>query len=170
MQTLNYLQGYPSHLIDQVNNMIEKNSLKKYLLKKYPHGHDIQSEKALYQYVMDIKNEYLRQSPPISKVAYDSKIHVVNHALGMHTFISRQHGNKLQARKEIRVATVFKHAPLPLLKMIAVHELAHIREKEHNKAFYQLCCHMEPEYHQLEFDMRLLLTQIELDGPIYTDN
>jgi predicted metal-dependent hydrolase len=41
--------------------------------------------------------------------------------------------------------------------MIAVHELSHLREKEHNKAFYQLCCHMEPDYHQLELDTRLWL-------------
>ncbi|STF41631.1 metal dependent hydrolase [Escherichia coli] len=46
--------------------------------------------------------------------------------------------------------------------MIVVHELAHLKEKEHNKAFYQLCCHMEPQYHQLEFDTRLWLTQLSL--------
>lgn len=46
--------------------------------------------------------------------------------------------------------------------MIVVHELAHLKEKEHNKAFYQLCCHMEPHYHQLEFDTRLWLTQLSL--------
>jgi predicted metal-dependent hydrolase len=28
--------------------------------------------------------------------------------------------------------------------MIVVHELAHLREREHDRAFYQLCCHMEP--------------------------
>ena len=42
--------------------------------------------------------------------------------------------------------------------MIVVHELAHLKEKDHNKAFYQLCQHMEPDYHQLEFDLRLWLT------------
>ncbi|QKB57553.1 hypothetical protein E3169_03730 [Escherichia coli O157:H7] len=31
-----------------------------------------------------------------------------------------------------------------------------------HKAFYQLCCHMEPQYHQLEFDTRLWLTQLSL--------
>jgi len=38
-----------------------------------------------------------------------------------------------------------------------VHELAHLKEKEHNKDFYQLCQHMLPDYHQLEFDARLFL-------------
>lgn len=46
--------------------------------------------------------------------------------------------------------------------MIVVHELAHLKEKEHDKSFYQLCCHMEPQYHQLEFDTRLWLTQQSL--------
>ena len=49
------------------------------------------------------------------------------------------------------------------LKMIAVHELAHLKEREHNKSFCQLCLHMEPNYHQLEFDLRLYLTQMELN-------
>jgi predicted metal-dependent hydrolase len=51
--------------------------------------------------------------------------------------------------------------------MIVVHELAHLKEKEHNKAFYNLCTHMEPEYHQLEFEMRLYLTHVELHGGLY---
>jgi hypothetical protein len=51
--------------------------------------------------------------------------------------------------------------------MIVVHELAHIKEKEHNKAFYKLCMHMEPDYHQLEFDTRLYLTHLELFGELY---
>jgi len=64
--------------------------------------------------------------------------------------------------REIRVASLFKTAPPEFLKMIVVHELAHLKEREHDKAFYQLCLHMEPDYHQLEFDLRLYLTQIEL--------
>jgi predicted metal-dependent hydrolase len=48
--------------------------------------------------------------------------------------------------------------------MIAVHELAHVKEKEHDKAFYKLCCYMEPAYHQYEFDLRLYLTHIDLSG------
>jgi len=51
--------------------------------------------------------------------------------------------------------------------MIAVHELAHLKEREHNKAFYRLCLHRLKDYHQLELDMRLYLIQLELGGSLY---
>ena len=62
---------------------------------------------------------------------------------------------------------MFKQAPENLLNMIVVHELAHLKEKDHNKSFYQLCRHMQPDYHQLEFDTRLYLIQLETYGAIY---
>ena len=48
--------------------------------------------------------------------------------------------------------------------MIAVHELAHLRERDHDRAFYRLCCHMLPDYHQLELELRLYLTHLEAGG------
>jgi len=84
--------------------------------------------------------------------------------LGTHSAVSRVQGGKLKSKREIRVASLFKTAPPEFLKMIVVHELAHLKEREHGKAFYQLCVHMEPDYHQLEFDLRLYLTQRELGG------
>jgi hypothetical protein len=95
-------------------------------------------------------------------VLYDSKLQVLSQALGTHTKVSRVQGRRLKASREIRVATVFRDAPAAFLKMILVHELAHLKESDHNKAFYQLCVHMEPGYHQLEFDLRLYLTHLEL--------
>lgn len=59
---------------------------------------------------------------------------------------------------------LFREAPPEFLNMIVVHELAHLREFDHNKAFYQLCEHMLPGYHQLEFDLRIYLTWRELPG------
>ena len=100
----------------------------------------------------------------LSKVAFDSKLHVIQHALGTHTRISRVQGAKLTTKREIRVATVFKEMPPEFLRMIVVHELAHLKEPEHDKAFYQLCRHMEPDYHQLEFDLRAYLTYLEVTG------
>ena len=161
MNTLPYLQGYPESLLSQVTTLIEQDRLGEVLQKRYPQGHDVNSDKALYQYTQDLKARYLRGAAPINKVMYDSKIHVLKNALGLHTAISRVQGGKLKA--EIRVATVFRDAPEAFLRMIVVHELAHLKEKDHNKAFYQLCCHMEPQYHQLEFDTRLWLTHLSLN-------
>ncbi|AUU99639.1 M48 family metallopeptidase [Phytobacter ursingii] len=157
MTTLTYLQGYPETLLAQVQTLITQNRLGEVLRKRYPDTHNITTDKALYVYTLDFKNQFLRNAPQINKVAYDSKIHVLKNALGLHTAVSRVQGGKLKAKAEIRVATVFRQAPEAFLRMIVVHELAHLKEKEHNKAFYQLCCHMEPQYHQLEFDMRLWL-------------
>ncbi|MGK9175737.1 M48 family metallopeptidase [Yokenella regensburgei] len=157
MTTLTYLQGYPESLLNQVQTLITQNRLGEVIQKRYPDAHGITTDKALYQYTQDVKNQFLRNAPQINKVAYDNKIHVLKNALGLHTSVSRVQGGKLKSKAEIRVATVFRQAPESFLRMIVVHELAHLKEKDHNKAFYQLCCHMEPEYHQLEFDMRLWL-------------
>ncbi|BDH44506.1 hypothetical protein TUM12370_05500 [Salmonella enterica subsp. enterica serovar Choleraesuis] len=157
--TLTYLQGYPESLLVQVRTLIDQGRLGAVLDKRYPGRHAVNSDKALWDYAQEIKNRSLRNAPPLNKVIWDNKIHVINNALGLHSAISRVQGNKLKARAEIRVATVFRTAPEPFLRMIVVHELAHLKEKNHDKPFYQLCCHMEPDYHQLEFDARLWLTQ-----------
>jgi predicted metal-dependent hydrolase len=169
MHELKYMAGYSEKLTGQVSLLISENRLGSVLLKKYSSTHDIRTEKALYDFTVGIKNEYLRKSQPLSKVIYDGRINVIQHALGTHTFISRVQGAKLKAKNEIRIASVFKHTPLEFLKMIVVHELAHLKEKEHNKAFYQLCEYMEPAYHQLEFDMRLYLTHLDLAGSLYRE-
>lgn len=155
---LKYLQGYPSELLEQVKKLLEAQQLGQYIAQRYPQNHNVQSDKALYAFVSELKQRYLRSAVAIDKVLYDSKLDVVRHALGLHTAISRVQGNKLKAKKEIRIASVFKQAPADFLQMIVVHELAHLRETEHNKAFYQLCKHMLPNYHQLEFDLRVYLT------------
>ncbi|MCE0492399.1 YgjP-like metallopeptidase domain-containing protein [Vibrio salinus] len=156
MPDLKVIQGYPEPIVNQIRNMIENGSFLSWFEKRYPvMNHEIQNDKALYNYVMAFKSQYLKKAAPISKVQFDSKIHIINNALGLHSFHTKQHGNRIIRKNEIRIANLFKQAPEPLLKMLVVHELAHIKEKSHDKSFYQLCCHMEPEYHQLEFDARL---------------
>jgi len=159
--TPNYLAGYPVALTDKINIMIEQDQLADMLLRKYPHRHNVRSDKALYDYVMELKSTYLRNTGPLKKVAFDTTLHITRNALGMHTSMSRVQGAKLKAVREIRVASMFKYMPSEFLRMIVVHELAHMKVAEHNKAFYKLCCNMEPEYHQLEFDLRAYLTYLE---------
>jgi predicted metal-dependent hydrolase len=164
MHELKYLTAYPEHLRSQVARLVAEGGLAGLLRQRYPAAHGIRTDKALYAYVQDLKDEYLRNAEPVAKVEFDSKIQVVQHALGLHTSISRVQGSKLKAKREIRIGTVFRDAPPEFLRMIAVHELAHLKERQHDKAFYKLCCWMEPHYHQYEFDVRLYLTQLELSG------
>ena len=164
MTAFKYLQGYPPHLQQQVMQMVAENRLGDYLARRYPNRHQVQSDKALYGYTVELKQEYLRSAPAIDKVLYDNRLDLTHRALGLHTAVSRVQGGKLKAKKEIRVAALFKEAAPEFLNMIVVHELAHLKEAEHNKAFYKLCQYMLPEYHQLEFDLRLYLTWRDLQG------
>ncbi len=162
MSDLRFLGGYPEHLLQQVRQLLAKGELGPRLEKRYgTTRHEVQSDKALYDYVMALKNRYMKSSAPLSRIGYDSKINIIKHALGLHTHHSRVQGGKLKAKSQIQIAALFREAPEPFLRMIVVHELAHLKEKEHDKAFYSLCCHMEPDYHQLEFDLRLWLTARE---------
>jgi len=159
-----YLSGYPEAVLAQVRQLLAQDRLGELLRSRYPDSHDIRSDRALFDYVQGLKIEYLRSAEPLNKVCFDSKLHVIQHALGTHTSVSRVQGSKLKAKREIRIAALFKDVPSEFLKMIAVHELAHLKEKAHDKAFYQLCTHMEPNYHQYEFDLRLYLTHAAAMG------
>ena len=163
---LKYLNHYPAQTQAQVLGLIEKNKLSTHLLKKYPKAHSLKTDKNLFSYANNIKNEYMKKSAPLSKTIYDGKINVIHNALGTHHFVSRVQGSKLKAKNEIRVSSMFKSVPEEFLQMIVVHELAHFKEKEHNKAFYQLCEYMQPSYHQIEFDLRLYLIYMDRDGKL----
>lgn len=164
LSPLKYLQAYPPALQEQVRQLIAQNRLAAYLNQRYPERHAVQSDKALYAYALALKQEHLRNAPNIDKVLFDNRLDLTHRALGLHTAISRVQGGKLKAKKEIRIASLFKSAAPEFLKMIVVHELAHFKESDHNKAFYQLCEHMQPGYHQLEFDLRIYLTYRDLQG------
>ena len=161
MEPLNYLAGYPSHVLEKVRALIEQGRLGAMLGDKYGQLHGVRSNAQLFDYVQALKERHLRKSVPLGKVVYDGKLQVMKHALGTHTAVSRMQGDRLKASREICIASVFRDAPAEFLKMIVVHELAHLKEAEHDRAFYRLCTHMDPSYHQLEFDLRLYLTHLD---------
>ena len=163
---MKYISHYPKDLQDKIQVLINNDKLSSYIKNKYPNAHSYTNDKALYSYVMDYKNEYFKKHQ-VSKVMYDGKINVINNALGMHSIVSRVQGGKLKSKNEIRVASVFKNMPEEFLKMIVVHELAHFKEKEHDKAFYNLCTFIMPTYHQIEFDLRVYMMHIDLKGKLY---
>jgi UTP pyrophosphatase len=161
---LPYLHGYPPALLLQVRDLIRSGRLAQAVAQRHPDAHGVRTERALYDYVNGLKSQFMKTAPPLSRVAYDAKLHILRNVLGTHSTVSRVQGSRLKAKREIRVATLFKDAPADFLRLIVVHELAHLKEPEHDKAFYQLCCHMEPAYHQLEFDLRVYLSHLEAGG------
>lgn len=168
MATTDFLSGYAPDVKLQAQALLDSGRAGDWFLKRYPSAHTLNSERSLYDFAQQMKNQYMRSSAPISKVVYDDKIHVIRNALGLHTFVSRVQGSKLKAKNEIRISSLFRKVPEPFLRMILVHELAHVREKEHNKAFYKLCTYMEPDYHQLEFEVRLYLAYLERFEPLWS--
>lgn len=159
--TKQYLAAYPPDVRAQVRVLIAEGRLADSLERRYPERHDIASDGALFNYVSALKSRHMRNAGPLAKVLYDSRLHLTHQALGIHTSVSRVQGGNLKTKREIRIASLFREAPAAFLRMIVVHELAHLKEREHDKAFYALCTHMDPSYHQLEFDVRLWLTGVE---------
>ena len=159
---LPYLRGYPPELLTEVRDLVGAGRLAQVVAQRHPRAHVVRTGRALYDYVSELKSRFMKSAPPLAKVAYDPQLHILRNVLGTHSTVSRVQGSRLKAKREIRVATLFKEAPADFLHMIVVHELAHLRESAHDKAFYALCLHMEPNYHQLEFDLRLWLTAQDL--------
>lgn len=162
---LRYLHGHPAEVLARVQALLDEGRLLDVVLKRYPERHEIRTDRALYTHVLALKNRFMRNAPPLAKVAYDStqlnRPQAMLQTLGTHTTIARVQGGRLKAKREIRIASVFKEAPARLLEMIVVHELAHLKEPDHDRAFYALCTHMAADYPQLEFDARLWLTALE---------
>lgn len=97
---MKYLTGYPAPLLDQVRELLATDKLAALLTQRYPDGgHDVQTDRALYGYVSELKSEFMRKAEPLSKVMFDNKLHVIRNALGTHTTVSRVQGNKLKAKR-----------------------------------------------------------------------
>jgi predicted metal-dependent hydrolase len=161
LPSLPFLQGYPPELLAQAKSLIVSGRAVAAIRQRYPEDHQVQSNKKLFSYVQELKAKHLRHAAPLGKVSFEKRLASVENALGLHVTRQHQQGARLQKRREVHVASLFKHMPAAFLRMIVVHELAHMKHSAHDRAFYKLCCNMEPEYHQLEFDLRLLLSAEE---------
>lgn len=146
---LSIIEHYSQDLKNKVEQMLVNDELTLYLANRYQGTHSITTDKALFKYTQEMKKHFMKKAPPLHKVVYDDKIDRVYNALGLNKSSS--------AHREIRISSLFKTAPLEFLDMIVIHELAHLKELDHNKRFYNLCKHMDSDYMQLEFDLRLYL-------------
>lgn len=158
MTEFKYLTGYSEEIISSVKKLFDTHKAQSYILKRYPEKHNISNNKKLFEYVNQLKNKHFKKAKSLSRVYFDDQLLDLAKALGTNTFVSRVQGAKLKSKNEIRISSVFKNCPKEFLHLICVHELAHLKEKEHNKAFYNLCLHLEPDYFQIELDLRIFLT------------
>ena len=55
---MKYLTGYPDSLKTQVQQLLVQGRLGETLLAKYSHAHTVRTDKALYDYVMALKNDF----------------------------------------------------------------------------------------------------------------
>jgi len=108
-KSINYLAGYPPTRVSQIRQLIAQDQLAERLLLKYPLAHETRTDRALYDYVLATKDQYLRNTGGLSRVAFDSKLHVMRNALGLHTRISRVQGSKLKTRREILIGAAHAH-------------------------------------------------------------
>jgi predicted metal-dependent hydrolase len=161
MTSLPFLQGYPPEILNRAQGLLERGELLGRVTQRYPEAHQVHSNKELFRYVQELKARHMKTAAPLAKVTYDSHLHSVHNALGLHVTSAVVHGSRLRKRRELRVAALFKDVPAAFLRMIVIHELAHMKHSDHDRAFYKLCCFMEPEYHQLELDLRLYLTALD---------
>lgn len=73
---LPYLQGYPPELLQQARELVLAGRLADAVARRHPQAHGVRSERALYDYVADLKSRFMRSAPPLAKVAYDPKLHL----------------------------------------------------------------------------------------------
>lgn len=166
---LRFIAHYDASLQQQIAQLVAENRLQAHLAKRYPEFHHINNNGQLYEYAKQIKQQFMKNVKMPDVVCFDAQISRTERALGIQRRSIRQQGSQLKSKTDIRIASVFQRAPEAFLNMIVVHELAHLKQSEHDKAFYQLCQHMLPQYHQLEFDTRLWLMAMELPQASYWD-
>lgn len=163
------LAGYPVSIVDQLRDIHLSEGLGTWLLRQHPVAHAVRSDRALHVFVQGLKATYLRSAAPVRKVCYDAKIQTTRHALGLHTHRVVAQGSRSIARHEVRIASLFRSCPEAFLRMIVTHELAHLRHPDHDRAFYQLCTYIEPDYHRLELQTRVYLVHLAQGGAALWD-
>lgn len=154
---LSLINVYPEEIKERVIELYNSGRLGEYITNRYPQSHHIKSDKMLFNYVKELKSYYMKRAKPLHRVYFSDSVEQVYNALGFNRTNRVVQGRKAKVRNEIVIASLFKNAPEEFLEMIVIHELAHLKVKEHNKEFYRLCMNMNARYHQLEFDLRLYL-------------
>ena len=67
VSTLPYLRGYAPELLARATQLITERKLRQSVLRRYPHSHDVRTDRALYDYVTALKTQHLRNAEPLAR-------------------------------------------------------------------------------------------------------
>ncbi len=99
MTDLVYLNGYPPHVLERVSAMLSEGTLAPWLAQRYPEKHSVQTDKALYDFAIELKQRYLKNAAPLAKVLFDNQMVLAGGTLGTNTFAARVQGGNLKRKK-----------------------------------------------------------------------
>lgn len=157
-----YLKGYSDNIHMSVKNLIENDKLGIYLENKYKKVNHLNKDKELYNLAKEIKDKYMKKQKLPERIFYDNKIELQNQALGLHSYIPLKQGKKIKMKNEIKISSRFKELPYEFMENVLIHELCHLKEKDHNKAFYALCKNISANYFEVDLDIRIYLTYVDI--------
>ena len=63
---LRYLAGYPPALLAQARSLIAEGRLAESVTRRYPEGHEMKTDRALYDYVGALKARHMRNAPALA--------------------------------------------------------------------------------------------------------
>src|SRR5450755_1794301 len=69
LMQLKYLAGYPPALLAQVQGLIAEGRLAESVSRRYPEGHEVNTDRALYGYVGELKSSFMRSAPHGARVS-----------------------------------------------------------------------------------------------------
>ena len=62
---LQYISHYPERLQQQIQQMIDDNALGNWLRARYPATHSVANDNDLRDYVMGLKNQYMKKNSTV---------------------------------------------------------------------------------------------------------
>ena len=165
MSTYPLLAGYPDEPVAQAQAGIADGTALAWIAERYPERHKISSNQELFAYAQELKMRHFKNAPQLSKVQFDKNPRSAHKALGQHDKDLNASDKRLVKSREVRISGLFRAAPAAFLRLMVVHELAHQKYAEHDHDFYRMCSHIEPDYDEVEFDLRVYLSALERKTP-----
>ena len=71
---MRYLEAYGPEVQAKVLNLLAQDRVGDYLQPRYGQAHEARNDRALFQMAVDLKDRFMRNTPPLQKAMYDSQL------------------------------------------------------------------------------------------------